>query len=359
MAEPSDGQERTEPATPFKLEEARKQGQVAKSMEFNSLVALSLVLLASLSFGIWGLRETMGLSARLFNEAGRAHVHPRYLFGLFEQVAERFFYILSPLVLLVMVGGVVAGLVQTGPVFSFRPLKPDFKRLNPVEGFKRVFSMRSLFEAGKSLIKLAIVGFVTYLAVKAFIPELMGLLQRHPAAYPAFVVQHVGLLLFFLVLGLLAVALFDLGFTRWEYLKKMRMSRRELREEHKRREGDPQVRSKRRELQRALRKKVASTSRVKDADVLITNPTHVAVALQYERGKMPAPRVISKGAGDVALKMRALAFRHRVPVVEDPPLARRLFRSVELDEFIPEELYPVVGGVLRGILQARAARGEA
>ncbi|MGH8631080.1 MAG: flagellar biosynthesis protein FlhB [Burkholderiales bacterium] len=359
MAEETGAQERSEPATPFKLEEARKQGQVAKSMELNSLVVLSLVLLATLSFGTWGMKQTMALSARLFTEVGRAHLSPRYLFGLYEWAFDAVVYILSPLVLLAMIGGIVSGLMQTGPVFSFKPLKPDFKRLNPVEGFKRLFSMRALFEAGKSILKLAVIGVIGYLTLRAFIPDLTGLLQRSPASYPQFLVEHGSVLLFFLLLGFIAIALLDLSFTRWDYLKKMRMSRRELKEEHKRREGDPQVRAKRRELQRALRKKTASTSRVKDADVLITNPTHLAVALEYRRGEMVAPRVISKGAGDIALKMRELAFRHRVPVVEDPPLARRLFRTVELDQFIPEEAYPLVAGVLRGILKARAARGEA
>lgn len=350
MADDSSAQERTEPATPFKLEEARKQGQVAKSTDFNSLVVLSLLLVASLSFAVWGLRQTLSLGAGLFNEAGRADLQPRYLFGLYEWVGAGALHLLSPLVLLVMAGGIITGLMQTGPVFSFKPLKPDFKRLHPVEGFKRVFSMRALFEAGKSLLKLAILGLVTYLTVRAFVPELAGLLQRSPSTYPSFVIRHGALLLFFLLLGLLATGLLDLGFTRWEYLRKMRMSRRELREEHKRREGDPQIRAKRRELQRALRKKVNSTARVKDADILITNPTHFAVALEYRRGEMPAPKLISKGAGDVALRMRELAFRYRVPVIEDAPLARRLFRFVELDDFIPEETYPAVAGAMRAVL---------
>ena len=357
MAEESGAQERTEPATPFKLEEARKQGQVAKSLELNSLVVLSLMLLATLAFGGWGFKQTLWLGQRTMNEIGRSELHPRYLFGLYEWAADALVYILSPLVLLAMVGGIVAGLIQTGPVFSFKPLKPDFKRLNPVEGFKRVFSMRTVFEGFKVSLKLAVLGIVTYLVIRSLVPALTGLLQRPPASYPAFLIEQGALLLFFLLLAFVGIALIDVSFTRYDYLKKMRMSRRELREEHKRREGDPQVRAKRRELQRALRKKNASTSRVKDADVLITNPTHLAVALEYRRGEMVAPRVIAKGADQVALHMRELAFRHRVPVVENPPLARRLFRSVDLDQSIPEDTYPMVAGVLRGVLAARAARG--
>ena len=355
MAEDT-AQERSEPATPFKLEEARKRGQVTKSVELNSLVVLSIALLATLSAGSWGFQRTLAISASLFNEAGRATLTPRYLFGLFEWVGEGVAALLAPLVLLVMIGGILAGLLQTGPVFSFHPLKPDFKRLNPVEGFKRLFSMRAVFEAVKSIVKLALLGVITWLVLVAFLPDLTGLLQRSPGTYAAFVIEHGALLLFFLVLGFLAVTLADLAFTRWDFLKKMRMSRRELREEHKRREGDPHVLAKRRELQRAMRKKVASVAKVKDADVLITNPTHLAVALQYTRGQMPAPRLIAKGADEVAAKMRELAFRHRVPVVEDPPLARRLFRSVDLDGYIPEDTYPLVAAVLRGVLKARAAR---
>jgi len=355
VADAHSEQDRSEPATPFKLEEARRRGQVAKSVEINSIVVLSITLAAALAFGTAAFAELMEMATQLLVEAGRARLGSSYLTGLYAWAGGGMFYLVGPLLLAVLVGAALASILQTGPVFSFEPLRPDFKRLNPAEGFKRLLSMRTVFEAGKTVVKLGVLGATTVVVVGAMLPDVLSLLQRTPESYPRFFVERGGFLMFCLLMGFLAIALVDLTFTRWDYLKRMRMSRRELRDEVKRREGDPQVRSKRRELQRALRKKSASTARVPDADVLITNPTHLAIGLEYRRGEMAAPRVICKGSDQVAARMRELAFRHRVPVVEDPPLARALYRSTELDAPIPEDTYPAVARILRGVFDTRAA----
>lgn len=349
MADQGADQDKSEPATPFKLEEARKRGQVFKSVELNSLAVLAVALAATLAFSESAIRKTFALSQGLMREAGRAELTQPLVVELMGTLSRHVLFLLLPFLLLVMVAGALANFLQTGPVFSFTPLKPDFSRLNPVNGLKRLFSMRSVYEGFKSILKLALLAAVLLWMVWSLLPDLLLLTRQPLGAYPELLIDKAGFVLFVLLMGLLALSLLDLGYTRWEFLKKMRMSRRELKDEVKRREGDPQIRSKRREIQRAMRKKAASAGRIKDADVLITNPTHIAVALQYRRDDMPAPRLISKGAGDAALKLRRAAFRYGVPVVENPPLARALYRSTDLDEYVPEETYREVALLLRSL----------
>ncbi|MGH8446669.1 MAG: EscU/YscU/HrcU family type III secretion system export apparatus switch protein [Solimonas sp.] len=353
MAAEQGDQDRTEEATPFKLEEARRRGQVFKSVEINSLAILGLALLAATAFGLWTIYGVLQLSRDIFREAGTLSLSVSSVTKMFHWISNQGLFILSPLLVLAVIGAVLANFLQTGPVFSFFPLKPDFTRLNPAQGFKRVFSMRSLYEGLKSILKFALLAGVVYAVVRHFLPELFSLMQRSMSAYPG-ELQHIATFsLLAMLIGFTVLAFGDNAYSRWEFRKKMRMSRRELRDEVRRREGDPQIKSRRRQLLSAMRKNAKSTARVGDADLLITNPTHVAVALQYDRGSMPAPRLISKGAGDLALKMRRMAYHHGVTVVESPVLARRLYREVEIDGFIPPDTYQQVAGLIKPILQAR------
>lgn len=346
-------QDRTEEATPFKLEEARKRGQVLKSPEISSLGILAMALFVSTAFGLWTIRRLLELSRDIFHEAGRSSLSIPYVLDLLTWMTNKALFILSPLLALVVIAAIGINFLQTGPVFSFFPLKPDFTRLNPAQGFKRVFSVRALYEGLKSFLKFGLIAAVVYAVVMHFLPEMLSLPQRSLAAYPG-VLQHIAtfaLLVILISFAVLAVA--DAAYSRWEFNKKMRMSRRELRDEVRRREGDPQIKSRRRELLRSLRKNAKSISRVGDADLLITNPTHFAVALEYDRNTMPAPRIISKGAGDLAARMRQLAFHHGVTIIRDPVLAQKLYREGELDGYIPQDTYQQVAGLIRPILAAR------
>jgi flagellar biosynthetic protein FlhB len=349
-------QDRTEEATPFKLEEARRRGQVFKSVEINSLGMLSLALLAATAFGSWTVHGMLLLSRDIFREAGTASLSVPYSTDFLSWVGNRALFILSPVLALAVIAAVLTNFLQTGPVFSFFPLKPDFTRLNTAQGFKRVFSVRSLYEGLKTFLKFLLLAGVVYAVIRNLLPELLSLPQHAMAAIPAILLRIAVFALLAMLIGYALIAFSDNAYSRWEYHKKMRMSRRELRDEVRRREGDPQIKSRRRQLLRSMRKNTQSTSRIGDADLLITNPTHVAVAVQYDRATMPVPRVVSKGAGDLALKMRRLAFHHGVTVVESPALARRLFREVEIDAFIPADTYQDVATLLRPVLQTRQNR---
>jgi len=264
--------------------------------------------------------------------------------------------LLAPVFALLIAAGIGASLVQTGPVFSFDPLKPDFDRINPASGLKRLFSLRLLFEAGKSLIKLALFGYALYAILEGSMPFLAGLAQTDPRAYARIGMDTAAALLFKLALVLLLVALLDALYLRWDYAKKMMMSRRELTEEHKRREGDPKVRNRIRQLQREMRKRGQALRRVPEADVLITNPRRIAVALLYRRAEMAAPQVIAKGAGELAARMRHLAHRHRVPMFENRKLARTLFLKAQLEGPVPAATFAEVARVLAWVFALRELR---
>lgn len=350
-------QDRSEPATPFKLEEARRKGQVAKSLEVNSFAALSVALLAWLAFGTWAVSQTTALARHTFVQAGRIVFEPGEILAWSVGGARAMLAILLPLMLLMVAIGMLSNLLQTGPVFSAQPMKPDFSRINPAKGFKRLFSMRMVYEAIKSLIKLALFGVIVWWVIRGLLPMLMGLTAIDPVAYPAVLMRRVALLMFFLLLAVFVVAVLDLAYTRWEYGKQMRMSRRELRDEVRRREGDPQVRARRRDSQQALRRKAGALKNVREADVIITNPLHVAVALRYDRATMIAPQVTCKGTGRIARLIRRLAARHRVPVRRSPALARHLYRWVEIDGPVPEACYAEVATLLRSVYARRATQG--
>ena len=345
--------DRTEPATPFKLEEARRRGQVAKSLDFISLVMLGALLAALYAWSdrlaAAGLRVSVGMLERAGGLAFGAPDAAAWL----GQLAGATAAMLAPFLAVAVLAALVANLVQTGPVFSAFPLKPDFQRINPATGFKRVFSLKTLVETGKTLIKLAAFAGVAWLALDAALPKLLTAVEVQPKAYFGLLLGEITALMFKLLLVLVLLALADLAYSRWDYGRTMRMSRREMKEEVKRREGDPHVRARIRELQREAVKRAKSVKRLPEADVLITNPEHFAVALAYERGRMRAPTVVAKGAGELALELRRRAAPLALPIVEDKPLARRLFAEVELDCPIGEALFEPVARVYASLYQAK------
>jgi flagellar biosynthesis protein FlhB len=359
MAEEQQEQDRSEQASPFKLREARNRGQVAKSLEVNSLMIMSAGLAMLYFFGERFIGGQLAHGRALFANAHRFAADPSTALGWFESSVHALIDIFWPLLAAVVIVGILANMFQTGPVFSFFPIKPDFNRLNPVAGFKRLFSKKLIFESIKTFIKLAVFAIVIYFCIMAVMPAMYSLLGTSPDAYAAILLEHVRTLIYQLLLVVLLIAIIDLAYTKWDFADRMRMSRREVKEEHKRREGDPQIRSRRRELQKEALKRAASMQKVPDADVLITNPTHLAVALKYERDKMGAPQLIAKGAGELALKMKEIARLNGIAIVENKPLARELFKRVDIERAVPEDLFPVVARILAWVYLRRERPAEA
>lgn len=353
----SDGDlDKSDPASAYKLEKAREKGSVAKSQD-----ASFLVLLFGLTCMVFGMgddlaRRLVGVLHGTLAQASRSHWDVQSFSTLIGSALTEVLWVLAPVFAVLMVLAIAVGVWQVGFTISTEPLSPDFNRINPAEGFKRLFSMRSTYELLRSSVKLGVVLVVLIAAGEAVLNEAVLLMQREPRAIVSYLIHKVGVILAMLTAAMALLALADVAYTRWEFLKKMRMSKREVKDEHKQREGDPRIKSRLRELRMEWLKKGVATRRVPEADVLITNPTHYAVAIAYRRDVMPAPRILAKGAGDMALRMREIALQHGVPIVENPPLARSLHRLAKTDEFLPEQHYSEVARILVWVLAARSAR---
>ena len=339
-------QDKTEQATPYKLREARKQGQVAKSVEWNSFLMIFLLFAVFIFLAEKMIADFLKLNVAIFSNAQQLQLDIPGFISWIENVISGFFTVLGPMFFAIVVVAVVMNLIQTGPIFSVFPLKPDIKRINPVEGFKRVFSKKMIFDLVKTIIKLIVFSAIVYLVLSGLLPSLIKMMQVNPDSYARLILKYSENIIAALLGAIFIIALLDLIYTRWEFSKKMMMSRREMKDEIKKREGDPQIRSKIKEVQREAAKRTASINRVSDADVLITNPTHLAVAIRYKRHESHAPEVIAKGAGELAEKMKKVARKKHIPILENKPLARKLFRTTAIDQAIPEDCFAQVARIL-------------
>ncbi len=353
-----DKSEKTEQATPFKLEEARKKGGVAKSIEVNSLLMLLGGLVFLLAAGKYFVDSALLLCARVLSQAGSVDFELTRFLDTTGEWTFAGMNVLAPLVSITVIVAVLATLIQTGPVFSFFTIKPDIQRLNPVAGFKKLFSLKLLFESGKNILKLILFSLVVYFTLNGFIRDMMGLYQRHPGSYVQFFLDHSATLIFRLLLVLALIAIVDWLFSRWYFQRDMRMTRKELKDEIKRHEGDPQIKRKRKELERELRQRSETMNNLPQADLVITNPTRFAVLLRYDRATMLAPVVTGKGAGEMARLIREKAYYHRVPVIRSPALARELFHRCAIDAAIPQAQYAAVARVLSQAYDLRRQREQ-
>ncbi|NLN06519.1 MAG: flagellar biosynthesis protein FlhB [Firmicutes bacterium] len=343
--------EKTEEPTPKRLEETRKKGQVVKSGEViaaANLLALTAVLYAAGSFLFSYLKEMLAryLSFPPFAPGSEA------VGGLTRVAAWDFAVVTFPIFLTAVTVGVVVNYVQSGFLFTTEPLNPQLSRINPVEGFRRIFSRRALFDLVKSLLKVALVGAVAYLYVKQKLDVLLLLLYQNAAqAWETASSLILGLSVR-VGIAFFALAVADYIFQRRQHLQNLRMTRQEVKEEMKQYEGDPQVRSRMRERMRRLAMHRMMES-IPQATVVITNPTELAVALRYRDGEDEAPVVVAKGAGDVARRIREKAKEHHVPIVENKTVARMLFTQVEIGQAIPVEMYQAVAEILAAIYRLR------
>jgi len=354
MAE--EDQNRNEAATPHKREEARKKGSVAKSLDVNSLMVLSGAVIALYIWGHSIINDELVIFHNIFMNTYQVSFEIKELSTFLTNLFSAVLRVLTPLFALLMALGILANFMQTGPIFTFFPLKPDLKRINPIDGLKRMFSMKLLIEAVKTVLKFVFLGAVLYSVISADVPNLIMAFHVNPVSIGSILLPMTKSLLLKLLLALILVAGIDLIYSRWDYNKRLRMSRRDIIDEHKRREGDPRVKSRLRELQREAVKRAKSLGRVKDADVLITNPTHFAVAIKYDKETSDAPLVIAKGAGFLAGRMKAIARRHQVPVVESKQLARNLFYRVDIDRIVPAEHYTAIAKILVWVYSLKNAR---
>ncbi len=337
-------QEKTEEPTPRRREEARKRGQVAKSREVAAVAVLSGSLLAFVMGGSYMLHQLFTVY-RTFLTFPKEGLTLNTSHGYFLLAVKLSLKSLLPLIAILLPIAFLSLYLQVGGVTAWESLLPKGERIDPIQGFKRLFSLPSLVELIKSILKLVLISVVAYLVIDSE-KERVLLLARAEVPELGRVIFLLARNLFFKTLLALAVlALLDFLFQRWETERQLRMTREELKEELKQTEGDPWVKSRIRQIQRAMAQK-RMMAEVPKADVVITNPTHYAVALKYEMEEMPAPQVLAKGKGHLALKIKEIAEKEGVPVVENPPLAQALYQDVEVGAYIPAELYQAVAEVL-------------
>lgn len=354
MAEES-GQERTEEPTQKRLEDARRKGQIPRSRELNTLAVLVAGVVGcgvfSRSLGE-GLAKIMTANFHLTQgEALDAQV-------ILEHSAAALFAslsILAPLLLVIVIASLAAPVMLGGWIFNLEGLVPKFDRLNPLEGFKRMFALRSLVELVKSVLKVALIALVALMVLKMFMADLEQLWGKDLKPALADGLEVLWRASVWLSLSLAVVAAIDVPYQLWDHRLKLRMTRQEIKDEIKESEGRPEVKAKIRQLQRE-RAQRRMMEEIPKADVVVTNPTHFAVALKYDQAKSRAPRVVAKGVDLVAVQIRARAIAAGVPLVTAPPLARALYYSTELGQEIPQGLYLAVAQVLAYVYQLKAAR---
>ncbi|MBB1624469.1 flagellar biosynthesis protein FlhB [Achromobacter sp. UMC71] len=354
MAEESD-LEKSEAASPRRLEKAREEGQIARSRELGTFMMLAAGVGA-----IWmgGGSIYQGLSGVLRNGLGfdqRVVTDPGVMVELAVNGFGHALMVVLPIFGLLAVIAVLSSVLLGGIVISGKPLSPNFSKLSLFAGLKRMFSAQTVVELVKALAKALLVGGVAVWIIWRYHDDMLGLMHVAPTAALTKALTLVAMCCAFIVASLMVIVMLDVPWQVWSHLKKLRMSKEDVRQEHKESEGDPHTKARIRQQQRqAARRRMMSE--VPGADVVVTNPTHYAVALKYEEDKNGAPRVLAKGTGLIALKIRELAAEHRIPTLEAPPLARALYQHVELGKEIPAELYTAVAEVLAWVFQLRSWR---
>jgi flagellar biosynthetic protein FlhB len=354
----SGGGQKTEKATPKRRMEARRKGQVAKSQDLGGAVVLlaSLMALTSLAPASWGhMRDAMlrCLSLIATPEVVADGVIGKLLISVLTDAALA----AAPIAFVCMVAGVVTGVLQVGWRPSAQALKPDPKRINPLKGAKNLFGMHFLFESAKTVVKFAVIGAIASIALFGQLDELGALVGMAPdellrrGSETILQIAQRG------AFGYLAIAAVDFAWQRRRHEKQLMMDKEEIKQEHKQQTVSPEVRNaiRRRQMQVARGRMMAE---IPGADVVVTNPTHFAVALRYSSAA-PAPVVVAKGQDLVAARIRAVADEHGVPVISDPPLARTLHASLEVGAPIPEELFGAVAQLLAFVYRTAAGRAKA
>ncbi|SEM35412.1 flagellar biosynthetic protein FlhB [Syntrophus gentianae] len=345
MAEQDKDQERTEEATPKRREEAREEGQVARSRDLSSVAILGSCLLY-FYFGAGSfVSRLMDLMKSSFSSLDSSTVTTENIQSLLSSSVFKMLSIMAPFMLTVCIAALLANVMQVGLKITTKAIQPKWSKIDPLKGFARLFSLQSLVEFIKSILKMCIVGFVAYLTVKNELTDILPLVNKSVWAITIYITKTSFKILLTTSWVLILLAIVDYLYQRWEYERNLKMSRQEIKDENKSTEGDPIIKARIRRLQREMARK-RMMANVPKADVIITNPTHLAIALKYDKGSMIAPTVIAKGAGYVAEKIKEIARENGIPTIENKPVAQVLYKSVEVNGTIPDSLYKAVAEIL-------------
>jgi flagellar biosynthetic protein FlhB len=348
-------QERTEQPTQKRLDDARRKGQIPRSRD---LTAAAVMLAGGTALYMLGGQigaNLHGLMSRGLTLTREQALDTTHLLPALASAASAGLRACAPVFGVIMLAAILAPLALGGWSFSGQSLAPKFERLNPLEGVKRMFAMRSLMELLKALAKFGVVAVVAVIVLWNDAPEMMSLGRQPVEQAIGHAFKLSGQALLSISAGLLIIAAIDAPYQLWQYMQQMKMSREEIREEYKESEGSPEVKGRIRQLQQQMARQRMMQD-VPKADVIVTNPTHFAVALRYDDKRMRAPVVVAKGVDLLAARIREVAAEHDVPVFEAPPLARVLYRQVDIGAEVPSTLYVAVAQVLSYVFQLRVAK---
>lgn len=353
MSEDSD--DKTEAPSPHRLEKAREDGQVPRSRELTSLLILIVgVCIIWLGGEIFARRLAGMLATGLRFDHSMVNDQNLILSQIILLIKDAMFALL-PLITGVVIVALVSPVMLGGLIFSGKSLQPKFSKLNPFPGIAKMFSAQTGAELLKAILKSVLMGSAAGFYLWHHWPDMMRLISESPLTAMNNAMNLIGMCSVLVVLSIIPMVGFDVFFQIYSHIKKLRMSRQDLRDEYKQNEGDPHVKGRIRQMQRqAARRRMMED--VPKADVIVTNPTHYSVALKYDENKMSAPKVVAKGAGLIALRIREIGAEHRVPVLEAPPLARALYRHAEIGQQIPGQLYAAVAEVLAWVWQLKRWR---
>ena len=349
-------QDKTEQATPKRREEARKKGEVAKSRELASIAVLTAGVIylffaaKNMSFRMGGLIEDA------FSRIPEFSGSDSHMMEFVIESVGRYLQLIVPIMLLVFIVAAFVSYAQTGIIWSVEPLAPKASKIDPIQGLARMVSLRSLLELCKSIAKIMIVGWAAYSTLKEEFSHLLPLIYQEGSEIMAFLALASWKIVIRCCWVIAILAVLDYIYQRWEFSRKLRMTKQEVRDEFKHTEGDPLVKSRIRSIQREMARR-RMMEQVPKADVVITNPDHLAVALLYKPSGMTAPRVVAKGADLIAMKIKELAREHGVPIVENKALAQNLYK-LDLDGEIPAHFYQAVAEILAYVYRLKRGQGR-
>ena len=352
MAEQS-FQEKTEPATPKRREELKHEGRVAKSVELNTAAVLLIGTIIIYMLGRQFVAQIADIMRDFLSLSHGSELSPENFGALVFSLALRFAVIIGPILLVIMIAGVTSNLLQSGFLFTLKPLTPKGGAFNPVNGVKKIgFSQRSMMELAKSILKMGLVGLFGYFTVKNLLTNSVKLSDSSPSEIFSFMGTSAFSVAIKISSVFAVIAVVDYYFQRRKFEREIRMTKQEVKEEQKQQEGDPAVKGRvRREMTKRHRRRMMQA--VPKADVVVTNPTHYAIAIKYDAKEMAAPKVVAKGKDYIAQKIKEVAIENDVPIVEDKPLAQLLYKTVEIDEQIPPDLFKAVAQILAYIYQMK------
>jgi len=347
----ADDAEKTEEPSSKKLEDARKEGNVPKSQDtaaFLTLVVAVVVVYFATSF----LTSRIEHLYHYYSAMIGTEITPRVAYEIGLTTLKELVFMVIPLSAVVALAGVLASVVQFGFIFTTKPLTPNLSKIDPIKGLGKLFSMKKVIEGVKITAKVAIVFAVAFYYLIQDIHELPTVINFSLEHQIAWLVEKIIMLVAIMLMILFVLAMIDLAIVRMQYTKDLMMSKQEVKDEYKQMEGDPQVKARIKRIQMEMAQK-RMMAEVPTADVIITNPTHYAVALRYHKDKENAPRVIAKGIDSMALKIKEIGRENDIQIVENPPLARELYAKCHIDELIPENFYQAVAEVLAFVFKAQ------